>query len=178
MNIPTTFFEEQREKIPPQSEIEEFFEILHFPEHATKPFHLSELVKETKNFFNIPDSAASLKLEDYGYNGHGNDGTFLEALVTFGIIKLVNQHKVKKVGPNQWAHIDNPLPPISRPRISKREVGYAIASVKILKSINQCPEQIRQGLSHKWSNAVLEEAITQVFNEKKDLTPHLTSGSI
>ena len=174
----TTLFENQREKIPPQSKIEEFFDSLHFPEYAETPFHLSELVDAAKDFFDIPYEAASLKLADYGFSGHGNTGTFLECLVIWGVLNLEESKKVKKVGPNQWAHISSPFAPYSLPSVSRKKVGHAIASVKILKYINQGPEQIRQGLQHKWSPAVLSLAIKRVFSEKNELTSHLTSGSI
>lgn len=51
---------------------------------------------------------------------------------------------------------------LKRPPVSKRLVGQAVVSVKILKALNWEPERIMCEL-HQWDDAVIEAAIEQVF---------------
>ena len=158
-----TNLNETRSKLPRQADIETFLRTVHFPKDPQQSYHLSELVAVTADHFKLAPEVVTLKLADFGFNGHGNTGTFLECLVIWGTFQLTEEGHVKKVGPNQWSDIHCTIEAYSLPPLSKREVGFAQVSVKILKGIEWDAEKIKLELSGKWSPPVLAMAIRNVF---------------
>lgn len=76
---------------------------------------------------------------------------------------------IKRIGPNLYQHINGPgityHVPIKepKPKISKRALGEAMVSVKILFSLKYDPVDVLCGLSGKWHDHVIEAAINQVY---------------
>jgi hypothetical protein len=164
-------FTELRQKIPAQALIEEFLEGTHFPSNPNNAYHLSELVDATQKHFDIPEESADLKLADYGYNGHGNEGTFLETLVQWGMFEVTNRKMAKKVGPNKWAHPNCVLPAFKCQRVSQKLVGECVVVVKILKDLNFTPEKARLEIMKHWDSDVLSLAIKKVYSNRPEPAP-------
>ena len=84
-------------------------------------------------------------------------------LTHWGVVRLKNQGIVKRTGPNEYAHIDNPKPGYTAPRLSSLDLRDAMVSVKILKNEGWEPERIMLELS-QWDDDVIEAAIKRVFS--------------
>jgi hypothetical protein len=172
-------FQSLHAMLPKQREIQSFFSEDFFPEHKTESFHLSELVEESTIHFDVPEPAAEMKLGDYGYNGHGNTGTFLECLVIFAVQRLIDEGLIKRVGPNIWAHVTSSLPvykPVAyKKNVPKRLVDEARVSVRILKSITNKEtgkpfdetEVFLEMCGRTWTDEIIERAIELEFATTK-----------
>jgi hypothetical protein len=86
-----------RETIPPQSDIEEFLGRDFFPKYS-KPQTVLETIDIVQLQFGIPDEARALKCP----RGHGTEGSLLEALVLFAMVRLEERGFLVHVGTSTY----------------------------------------------------------------------------
>ncbi len=164
-----TKFNTLREAIPSESSIQSFLSEVHFAS-STKPWTLTELAQQVKEYFDIPEDSAKLKLEDYDKwpnSWRYKKGTFLECLTYWATYRCVTvDNTAKEVGKYTWESIKGPDADIGTPRRERKELISAIAlSAKILKSLGHVKKEVENLLLTKWYDfpSEIEIAVKRVF---------------
>lgn len=146
--------------LPQQNEVDSFLKE-YFNLYPQDAFYISMLVERAAEYFEVDPADAELKPE----KAHGNSSgetTFLEQFVHWGCVHLLAQGIIKRTGPNEYQNIKGPKSVWKVTRVSKKLLGEAMVSVKILKDLKWEPERIMCEL-HQWSDDVIEAAIQKVF---------------
>lgn len=110
--------------LPKQNEIEEFLGREFFPKYPYS-LPLKEAVDMVQIEFNVSDEARALPLE----KGHGSEGTVLECLTYFAIMRLKERGFVSRTGENEFKQTGKKY---FSAHVSQQDVAAALVSVKIL----------------------------------------------
>jgi hypothetical protein len=119
--------------------------------------------------FNIPAAAQEAEGPKSNTAGYYTRMTYLITDAVQGKRRADGNKFAKRIGYSVYQHVNgNGIVPLelktaaSMPKISKRELGQARVSVKILKSLNWEPERIMMELN-QWPDDVVEAAINMEF---------------
>jgi len=148
--------------LPIQAEVDSFLRDF-FPANRTNSFYVTRLMEQVISHFGVSGTDASLKYE----RSHGltsAETTRIEQLTHWGCIHLLLSNDIKRTGPNEYQHITGSRPVYSSGRISRKMVGEAMVSVRILWGLNKSPEEILCELSGVcgWTDDAIEVAIQRV----------------
>jgi hypothetical protein len=125
-------------------------------------FSVRDLVDNTNEFFNVSPEDADERCTFAHEQDSGEPSTHMEQFVHWGCIHLLGKDIIKRTGPNEYQHITGPKPAFKGKGLSKKLIGEAMVSVKILKDLKWTEEKIMCEL-HQWSDEVIEAAIQRVF---------------
>jgi hypothetical protein len=144
-----------RSEIPPQETIEEFLSTDFFP-NQTASFHLTEIVDVVQEHFGVSDLARMIPAP----NSHGNDGTILECLTSFAILRLKEQGLVILLGDNIFQGKNGTF----TGKVSRRAIGEAMVTLRLLKrsGITNAEDAIIMALD-KYNEATLRLAAKSVY---------------
>lgn len=138
--------------IPLQSEIAEYFA----SQPPTTPSYLVDLVDEVQEHFHVTPEDRKVKI-----NGHGTEGTLLECLTTFALLRLKEQGIIKDVGANHWVKANSP---VADYHIKHRDLTMATMDLRQLQfaGVKDRDEAIIM-LLDKYNEATLLAASKKVF---------------
>ena len=143
--------------LPKQSEIEAFLGKEFFPKY-NRAIPLSEVVDMVQLEFEVSDENRSIRCP----SGHGSDGTIIECLTRFALLRLEEKQCVLNLGQNifRW----NGRPFVGK--VSRREVNEAAVSLKILMSIGKDKDTAVIELAGKWDDDVVLTAADKVYGHE------------
>lgn len=148
--------------LPLQSEVDNFLKDF-FRSHKNESFYLTQLVTEVKTSFGVSDGDAEIKCPHSHGITNAISSTRLEQFTHWGCIHLLLDKSAKRTGPNEYQHPSGPKAPYQCDRVSRKDVGEAMVSVKILKGLGWSEEQIMLELN-KWPDEAIALAIKKVFS--------------
>ena len=165
----TQSFETLRSEIPAESKIQSFLSEVLFPS-SLKPWTLTELAQQVKDYFGVSEEASQLQLGEHGRwpnQWRCKNGSFLECLTYWATFRCVTvDNTAKEVGKYTWEYIKGPSVDIGKPRRERKQLISAIAlSAKILKGLGHAKEQVENLLLTKWYEfpGEIEIAVKRVF---------------
>lgn len=145
-------------------------DIINFLEHllSNNPnlcFTRRELMEWVIVEFGIEPAAAEATGPHSNCNGFYTRMTYLITDAIRGVRRADHNQFAKRVAFGVYQHISgNGAAYAPKPKIlSVRKVGQAAVSVRILKELNESPEEIACQLTHLWDDDVINAAVKQVF---------------
>lgn len=141
--------------LPKQVEIEEFLGREFFPKYKNA-VSLSELVDLVQLEFQISDEDRQVKCP----TGHGSDGTILECLVRFALLRLEEMRCVVNIGQNTFrvggSRFVGTL-------ISRRDYNAACYWIKLMRDSGTDKETAMIYLAGRYSDDTIEKAAQKIY---------------
>lgn len=150
--------------LPLQGEVDNFLKDF-LLKHKDGAFYLTSLTDKVIAFFGVSPEDAALKY-DHSHGQTSAETSKIEQLTNWGCVHLLLGGSAKRTGPNEYQHITGPKSVYTSNRLSRKAIGEAMVSVKLLKELGWEPERIMLEL-HTWPDEVIEAAIRKVFVDIK-----------
>jgi len=152
--------------LPGQNDIINYLE--HFLAAQPNQCHTRRsLMDSVINEFGIPATSAEASGPKSNTTGFYTRMTYLITDAVQGKRRANGNQFAKRLSYSVYQHItgDGVISPElkKRKKVSKRLVGQAMVSVKILKELKHSPEEILCEIAHLWDDDTIEAAINQVF---------------
>ena len=147
-------------------------DIIHYMEHLfasdpNKCYTRQELMSEVIKEFGIPATNAEADGPQSNTSAFYTRVTYLITDGLQGKRRADGHPFIKRLSSSVYQHISGngviTGKARKQPKVSKRLVGQALVSVKILWELNNSPEEVICKLAHLWNDDVIEAAIKQIF---------------
>jgi len=148
--------------LPLQCEVDNFLKTF-LRSNKDVSYPLVTLTGEVKTHFGVSDDDANLRCQFSHGITNAEYSTRLEQFTHWACIHLLLKKNAKRTGPNEYQHPAGPKAAYQCDRVSRQDVGEAVASVKILKDLGWEPARIR-GELNKWPDEAIALAIKKVFS--------------
>ncbi len=150
--------------LPLQGQVDGFLKEL-FPKDRTAAYYLTTLTEKVVEHFGVDEQDTNLQY-NHTHGQTSAETNRIEQLTNWGCVHLLLAGTIKRTGPNEYQHVTGPKAVYTVGRLSRKFIGEARVSVRILKELGWEPERIMLEL-HQWDDAVIEAAIKLEFDNVK-----------
>jgi len=130
--------------------LNDFFDL-----HETESFHLTKLIRESKDFFDVTDEDAAIRC-DRAHGLTGPETTKLEQFTHWGCVHLLAAGIIKHNGPQEYR--------IARCK-SDIQLLEATAFLRHARKIGFSSPDARNMVTDKWSAEILDKAAQVAYAE-------------